>query len=167
MKAILEFEGKHAQFEGTSEEVWKSITRFLVETDIKIELLSTLIIKIDLNELLNNFKGLIQIDRDVGPVQSVTVNIGELADIERVVFTLILRRVAFMMNYVPSDTMTVGEVQKESKAKNAGVMLSQLAAQKIIQNISEPGKKASYRVTDYGIQWFISKALPKLRREIP
>jgi len=165
LKATLEWEGKRAEFEGSSEEVWRCLNRFLSEINPKIASLSDLIIKINFLELLNKLKGIIQIDKDVGPVVPIGVDITKLNDIEKTVFVLLTRRIMYMTNFSDKETMKVGEVEKESKAKNVGVLLSQLTTQKIVQNVSEAGKKAAYRITDYGIQWFISKALKKLQSE--
>lgn len=165
LKAVLEWEGKRAEFEGLPEEVWKSINRFLSETNPRVALLSNLVIKVDLAELLAKFKGIIQIDKDVGPVVPVDVDMTKLNDTERIVLVLLMRRITYMTNYSDKEPMNVKEVKEESKAKNAGVLLSQLATQKIVQNIAEPGKKGAYRITDYGIQWFVSKVLKKLQSE--
>ena len=163
LKATLEWEGRKVEFKGSPEEVWRSINRFLSETNPKIASLADFIIKVNPAELLEKLKGIIQIDKDVGPVVPTDVNIAQLNDTERTVFVLLVRRITCMTNYTSTETMNVEEVEKESKAKSAGVLLSQLTTQKIVQNVAEPGKKGSYRITDYGIQWFISKSLKKLQ----
>jgi hypothetical protein len=161
LRATLEWEGKKVEFEGSFEEVWKSINRFLVATNPKIMSLSDLLIKIDFSELLAKLKGIIHLDKDVGPVVSIGID-SRLGDTERIVLVLVARRIANAVGYLKEETMEVEEVEKESKSKNAGVLLSQLVSQKVVQNVAEPGKKGAYRVTDYGTQWFVSKAMPKL-----
>jgi hypothetical protein len=161
LRATLEWEGKKVEFEGSFEEVWKSINRFLSEMTPRLVSLSNLLIKVDYSELLAKLKGILQFDKDVGPVVSVGFD-SKLGDTERVVFVLMVRRISNAVGYLDKETMEVEEVEKESKAKNAGVFLSQLSSQKIVQNVAELGKKGAYRVTDYGIQWFVSKVMPKL-----
>jgi len=166
LKATLEWEGKKAQFEGSPEEVWKSINKFLIETNPQIVSLLDFLIKVNVVELLTKLKGIAYVDKDVGPVISVDADIGKLNDTERIVFFLLIKKTAYMTKHSDKETMDVDEVKKESKAKNAGVLLSQLTAEKIVQNMAEAGKKGAYRITDYGTQWFISKVLKKLQSEI-
>jgi len=163
LKASIEWEGKRAVFEGPPEEVWASINRFLSETHPQIASIADLIIKIDMGELLTKLKGTIRIDKDVGPVVPVDVDLGELADKDKVVLFLLLKRVAFKTGYIDKETAEVEEVTKESKVKTAGVVLSNLVAENIVQNIGEVGKKGIYRITDYGIEWFVKSVLPKMQ----
>lgn len=126
-------------------------------------MIADLIIKIDLSELLTKLKQIIRIDKDVGPVIPVDVKVDDLTDREKIVLFLLLKRVAFKTGHADKETAEVEEVTKESKVKTAGVVLSNLVAEKIIQNIGEIGKKGIYRVTDYGIEWFIGNVLPKMK----
>jgi hypothetical protein len=162
LKAIIEFEGKKAIFEGAAQEVWKSINRFLSEMQPKNVILSEMIVRVDINELLSKLKAVIQIDKDVGPVLSDKLNVNALNDTERVLLTLLMKKVVSTLGYSDEETCKVKEVEKESKAKNAGVLLSQLVAQKIVQNVAEPGKKGTYKITDYGVQWFVPRLLEKI-----
>ena len=68
------------------------------------------------------------------------------------------------MGFSEIETVTVDEVQREVKSKSVGALISQMTSAKIIQNVAEPGKKGEYRITDYGITWFVSKGLPKLEK---
>jgi len=165
LKAIIEFEGKKAIFEGSAQEVWGSINRFISEMQPKIAILSDIVLKVDFSELLTKFKDIIQIDKDVGPVTCADVNTNLLNETERILFTLLIRRITYVLGYSDKETFDVKEVSKESGAKSAGSLLSQLVAQKLVQNIADAGKKGTYRITDYGIQWFVQKVLDKLRSE--
>jgi len=163
LKAIIEFEGKKAIFEGSTQEVWRSINRFLSEMHPKIAVLSEMVVSVDINEILSKLKNVIQIDKDVGPVVSANLNVNALNDTERVLLTLLMKKVVWILGYSNEETCNVKEVEKESKAKNAGVLLSQLVAQKLVQNVAELGKKGTYKITDYGIQWFVPKILEKIQ----
>lgn len=164
LKASLEINGKKLDVEGQPDEVWKSLNKFIGQNDQKMTQLSQFIIKIDLNELLLRLKGIVLIDKDVGPVISSETNVNALNDTERIVFALLIKRIVNLLGFGNEEMMTVDEVQKETKSKSAGVLISQMIPEKIIQNVGELGKKGAYRITDYGINWFMSKVLPKLEK---
>jgi len=123
-----------------------------------------LIIKINLDELLTIFQDIIRIDKDVGPVVSTDINLNVLNDSEKIVFTLLTKKLTYLLGFASQETATVYEVQKDVKTKSAGALISMMIPEKLIQNIAAPGKKGEYRITDYGIDWVIKKVLPKLEK---
>lgn len=163
--AKLEWNGNKAEFSGDITSVWQSINRFFEEINPKTHTITQFVIKFDLENLLEKFSGLIFIDKDVGPVVDADAKINNLTDYERIVFALLMQKVCMVMGFSENETLTVKEVKKESKAKNAGVLLSQLSGEKIVQNIGDPGKPGQYCITDYGVTWFLNKSLSKLRGE--
>lgn len=163
LKASLEWEGKKAVFEGLSEEVWASINRFLSETQPQIASIADFIIKVDVSKLLISLEGIIRIDKDVGPIVPVGVPLEKTSDREKVALYLLLRRVAFKTGHADKETAEVEEVVKDSKVRSAGVVLSNLVADYIVQNVGEAGKKGIYRITDYGIEWFVQSVLPNIK----
>ena len=162
IKASLEINGKKLDVEGQPDEVWRSLNKFLGQNDQTVAQISQFIIKINLDDLLLKFKDILYIDKDVGPVISPEANISALNDSERIAFTMLIKKIVFLLGFAKEETVTVDNVQKEVKSKSVGALISQAIPQKIIQNVAEPGKKGEYKITDYGVSWFISKVLPKM-----
>lgn len=163
--AKLEWDGNCAEFSGDTTSVWQSINRFFEEINPKVHSITQLVIKLDFEKILEKLSGLVFIDKDVGPVVDADAKLNNLTDSERIVFVLLMQKICMVTGFSEIETLTVKEVTKESKAKSAGVLLSQLSGEKIVQNIGEPGKTGQYRITDYGVTWFLNRSISKLREE--
>jgi hypothetical protein len=164
LKATLEFEGKKAEFEGSFEEVWRSINRFLSELNPTTQL-SGLTIKVNLADMLEKMKDIVQIDKDVGPVISPSVNIEKLTREEKIALVLLMRKISYMTGNSESDVMEVTEVEKDCGFKTPGPDISELISKKIVINLSEARKKGLYKISDYGIQWFTSSTIEKIEKK--
>lgn len=161
LKAKIEWNGKKAEFEGEPNEVWKSINKFLMDVGPTVISLSEFMIKTDLNRLFQNFRGIIKLDKDVGPIVSRRIKFDKLDNKEKVLFCLMVRKLAFLTGHSEVDIMEVEDVRGKTGIKKPGVELSKLASKKLVLNVGSP-QKGKYRITDYGIEIFCEDVVPKL-----
>lgn len=161
LSAIIEYDGKKAEFKGSFEDVWRSVNLFFEEVAPKNDLLN-LVINLDLSTLIDQTRCLFAIDKDVGPVLLPSVNISELNREEKITLVLLMRKISYMIGTAKSDSIEMNEIEKESMLKSPGPDVSELITKKIVKNLSEAGKKGLYRITDYGTQRFLSSAVEKI-----
>jgi len=154
----VKFNGNEAEFSGGVDEVTRLFLRFLMKHYPALKVVSSLVLTVDLEELLDNLKGVLAISD--GEVTILTSK-ENLSDRENVLLLLLKRYIESKLGFEEDDCLTVKEIVTQSgeSKKTISGRLSELVSDGMVKRV-ERGK---YKVTIPGIKYFVENVLPELR----
>ncbi|MBS7658931.1 MAG: hypothetical protein QXR82_05315 [Candidatus Bathyarchaeia archaeon] len=159
----IEVHLKHKDFEkkiiGNVEEVLKELISFLTQIYPKMELASKLSLTVDVNELITACEGIIAIT----PEGVVTlVDVETLPDKELILFHLVKAKIGRLLNKSEKESLLISDILSSTKHSVGSVAgrLSELCSEGFVERIG----KGEYRITTYGLDYFLKNVIPKLKR---
>lgn len=148
-------------FSGNVEDVWKAINRLFSDFIPTFELSKALVLSVDLQELVGDFKGIIGFADNM---PHLLVPKEKLTDNETLTLHLLAAHLGYRLGMLKSDVMTREELQlKLSKnPKITSTRLGELVKSEIVEKTGEGG----YRITTFGIIQLKRELLPKIKAKL-
>jgi len=153
---------KYKDFEkkivGNADEVLKELISFLTQIYPKLELAEKLSLTVDVNELITAFQGIIA----VTPEGIVTLaNVEALPDKELILFHLVKTKVSRLLGKSEKESLLISDILSSTKHSVGSIAgrLSELCSEGFVERVG----KGEYRVTTYGLDYFLKNVIPKLK----
>lgn len=146
VKVHLEIGDMKVDFEGSSEQVFDSLLRFISQICPNIELLRRIMYTPDLARIINDISGLVEISSS-GPIINPSL---ELSARNAICLALLGAYIGSRIGKLSKDTLSVGELSRLSgKAKKT--VTNELL--KLIESgLVERASEGEYRITELGIR---------------
>lgn len=148
-------------FSGSVEDVWKAVNRLFSDFIPSFELSKALVLNVDLQELVEAFKGIIGFADNM---PHLLVPKEKLTDNETLALYLLAAHLGCRLGMLNSDVMTREELQVKlgKNPKITSTRLGELVKSEIVEKTGEGG----YRITTFGIIQLKREWLPKIRTKI-
>jgi len=146
VKVHLEIGDMKVNFEGSSEQVFDSLLRFISQICPNIELLRRIMYTPDLAKIINNISGLVEISSS-GPIINPSL---ELSAKNAICLALLGAYVGSRIGKLSKDTLSVGELSRlTGKAKKT--VTNELP--KLIEGgLVERASEGEYKITELGVR---------------
>lgn len=148
-------------FTGDLNEVWIAINKFFGELIPAFEMARALILKTDLNELIEACRGII------GFIENkpyLLVPKGRLTDNETLAMHLLAAYIGHKLGMLGTDAMLREELQ--DRLGKSGKITSTRLGELIKMGIVEKNPNGSYRLTGFGVAQMQRDWLPKIRSKM-
>lgn len=148
-------------FSGSVEDVWIAVNRFFGEFIPTFELSKTLVLKVDLQRLIEDSRGLIGF-ADNSPYLLVSKE--KLTDNETLALHLLAAYLGYGLGVLKTDVLTREELQTKlgKNPKITSTRLGELVKGEIAEKTSEGG----YRITGFGVTQMQKEWLPKMKAKV-
>ncbi|MBS7655062.1 hypothetical protein KEJ50_00945 [Candidatus Bathyarchaeota archaeon] len=153
---------KHKDFEkkitGEVDEVLRELISFLTKIYPKMELASKLSLTVDVNDLLKACQGIVA----VTPEGVVTlVDVETLPDKELILLYLVKAKISRLLNKSEKESLLISDILSSTKHSVGSVAgrLSELCSENLVERVG----KGEYRITTYGLDYFLKNVIPKLK----
>ncbi|MCS7096472.1 MAG: hypothetical protein N3F10_01865 [Candidatus Bathyarchaeota archaeon] len=148
-------------FSGNVEDVWKAINRFFSDFIPTFELSKMLVLNVDLQELVGEFRGIIGF---ADKMPHLLVPKEKLTDNETLALYLLAAYLGHRLGMLNSDVMTREELQVKlgKNPKITSTRLGELVKGEIVEKTGEGG----YRITTFGIIQLKREWLPRIRAKL-
>lgn len=161
LKVLVKWNEKEIQFTGSAEEVCSAFLNFLCEKLPVFEVISKVLLTINIDQILKSLDGLLLIAKE---------GIMFLPDVkpkarDAVVLCLAGQYAGFNMGILDKDRLPSSEIVKITAEKRGTVTgrLSELSGKRLV----ESPEKGEYRITTLGIKYFIDEVANKLKQAKP
>ena len=144
--------------EGDVSEVVKFVFRFIKEIYPNYEVVSGLILTVDLEQLLSGIKGIISFLPKGTPV--ILKSTERLPDSDLILTHLVAAYAGKQIGIAEKDYLSMAELLDKTR-KSPGTVAARLSELRSRLNVERVGR-GEYRVTAYGIKEFMEQVLPKL-----
>ena len=157
----IKFREIEQTFTGNPEEVWILINRFFAEVFPSIKAIKKVRLTVNLEELIDDLKGIIEISED-SPY--VMLPRKKLTDKELLMLSLLGMHIGFRLGILDRDYFTKEEL-REKLGKSSKILSTRLGELcrdgLVIRNDEE-----KYRITSFGIKFFQKEFLPKIKAKL-
>lgn len=143
---------------GEVDDVLREIISFLTKIYPEIELASQLSLTVDVNDLLKACQGIIA----VTPEGVVTlVDVDSLPDKELILLYLVKAKISRLLNKSEKESLLISDILSSTKHSVGSVAgrLSELCSENLVERVG----KGEYRITTYGLDYFLKNVIPKLK----
>lgn len=158
----IEIHLKHKDFEkkvvGEVDEVLREVIAFLTKVFPNIELFSKLSLTVDANELLSACQGILA----ATPEGIVTlVDVEALPDRDLILFHLAKAKVGYLLNRSEKETLLISDLLSATKRSAGSIAgrLSEMCSEGFVERVG----KGEYRITTYGLDYFLKNIVPKFK----
>lgn len=158
---IIEVRVRYRDFEktvrGNSNEVIREVIGFLSEHFPKLNLISKLTLTVDEEQLLDTCSNIMKITPE-GVV--ITAPAENLTDRELILLHLLKTHTGYITKKLDTDRAMIGDLIAYTR-KPAGTVagrISEMCTEGLVERIG----KGEYRITTYGLDYFIKNIYPKL-----
>ncbi|MEM3507194.1 MAG: hypothetical protein QW589_08835 [Candidatus Bathyarchaeia archaeon] len=161
-KEVIEVKIKYKDVEktiiGNAEQVIRELLSFFSKIIPQIELLSQIALTVDMNEFLLACKGIFAITPE-GTV--ITARTDNLTDRENIMLHLVKAKFGFLTKMNEKDSVVIGDLINATKSSAGTVAgrLSEMCSEGLVERIG----KGEYRITTYGLDFFIKNVVSKIK----
>ncbi|MBS7656597.1 MAG: hypothetical protein QXI71_02210 [Candidatus Bathyarchaeia archaeon] len=158
LEVIVKFKDVETRFVGKSEDVIQSVLKYFSKIIPGFELISSLTLTIDMENLLKSVKDLMAFTPE-GIV--ITVPREKMGGERDVILThLVKSYIGFKTGQIGKDSLTMNEIQSFTGGKSGtvGARLSELTSLGWVERVG----RGEYRITTLGVKAFLDDVLPKL-----
>lgn len=163
LRATLEYGQAKAQFEGSFDDVWRSLNRFLFEVrpSHMETAVSRLVLKENIGPLVESLEGILKIAKE-GPYLVIAKEI--LNAREMLGIFLLGAFVGFRLGLTGRDSLSVDELEMFTGLRKSviQVRLAEMARERLVE-IADTGSR---RMTTIGVEYYQDKVLPGLRARL-
>ena len=160
LRATLEYGNIKTQFEGSFDEVWRSVSRFL--TDIRPSHVESALAKIvhmeNLDELVDDLQGILRIAKE-GPY--FIRSLDDLTNKDRLLLALLGAYVGHKLGILDEGSLTIDELSTMTEVKKQVTYVE--ASNMVRDRLVELVEKGKRRLTTIGIDYTKRKVLQKVR----
>jgi len=161
LEIFAKYRDLEIRFKGKPDEVIRSLLRLIQQILPTYDLASKLILTVNLEDLLENVKGIIAFTPE-GPV--VTIPKEKLSgERDAILLHLIKTYIGYKTGKLEKDTLATSEITSLTggKSSSVGARLSELVSSGWIERVG----RGEYRITTLGVKNFIDEVLPKIKSE--
>jgi len=158
VEVLVRYRGMEVKLNGTADEVMRAFLEFMEKMLPSLELVSKLVLTVDLEKLLNELRGIIAITNEGMIVTSPRENIGER---EAILLHLVKANVGFQLSKLEGDSLSIADILTLTggKPSTTAARLSELVDLGWVERVG----RGEYRITTFGIKSFQDSVLPKLK----
>jgi len=146
---------------GKPEEVWILINRFFAKTFPAIKILKEITFTTDLEKIVEDLKGIIEISKE-GPYILIPKN--KLTDKEFLILNLLGMHIGYKLGILDRNYLLREEL-REMLGKSAKILstrLGELCRDRLVSK----NERDEYRITDFGIRYFQTQVLQKIKTKV-
>ena len=160
VEVYIKFKGIEQVFAGKPEEVWRLVNRFFAKVFPSLKLLEKIRLTVDLEKLIDDSKGIIEISEDGSHVM---IPRKKLTDKEFLILNLLGMYIGFKLGISERDYLTREELREKlgKSSKIISTRLSELCRDGLAAKDEE-----KYRITNFGVKILQKEILPKIRAKI-
>ncbi len=161
LEIFAKYRDLEIRFKGKPDEVIRSLLRLIQQILPTYDLASKLVLTVDLEDLLENVKGIIAFTPE-GPV--VTIPKEKISgERDAILLHLIKTYIGYKTGKLEKDTLATSEITSLTggKSSSVGARLSELVSSGWIERVG----RGEYRITTLGVKNFIDDVLPKIKSE--
>ena len=161
LEIFAKYRDLEIRFKGKPDEVIRSLLRLIQQILPTYDLASKLVLTVDLEDLLENVKGIIAFTPE-GPV--VTIPKEKISgERDAILLHLIKTYIGYKTGKLEKDTLATSEITSLTggKSSSVGARLSELVSSGWIERVG----RGEYRITTLGVKNFIDEVLPKIKSE--
>ena len=161
LEIFAKYRDLEIRFKGKPDEVIRSLLRLIQQILPTYDLASKLVLTVDLEDLLENVKGIIAFTPE-GPV--VTIPKEKISgERDAILLHLIKTYIGYKTGKLEKDTLATSEITSLTggKSSSVGARLSELVSSGLIERVG----RGEYRITTLGVKNFIDDVLPKIKSE--
>ncbi|MEM3640678.1 MAG: hypothetical protein QXH37_01985 [Candidatus Bathyarchaeia archaeon] len=148
-------------FSGSVDDVWVAVNRFFGEFIPAFELSKALVLKVDLQRLVEDCRGLIGF---TDKMAHLLVSKEKLTDNETLALHLLAAHLSYRLGMLKTDVLTREELQTKlgKSPKITSTRLGELVKSEIAEKTSEGG----YRITGFGVAQMQREWIPKIKAKV-
>lgn len=162
LRASLEYGDRKGEFEGSFDEVWRSINRFLSEMrPSHVEsALAKIVHREELDQLVDDLEGVLRIAKE-GPY--FTAPIDHLPNRDKLLLALLGLYVGYKLGFLDEESASIDELYAITRVKKnvTQVELSHLSGERLVEAIGTGRRK----LTTIGVEYTRREVLPKVKKE--
>ncbi|MEM3045800.1 MAG: hypothetical protein QW057_01805 [Candidatus Bathyarchaeia archaeon] len=158
VEATLRYRDMEVKFTGASDEVVRALMGFLAKVMPSLELIQSLTLTVDAEELLAKLKGVIAITKE-GVV--LTVPREGLGEREAIMLHLTRMYVANLLGRRERDSLPIAELLAVTGSK-PGTVAARLSEMVDLGHVERVGR-GEYRVTTLGLKSCLEEILPRMK----
>ncbi|MEM2094334.1 MAG: hypothetical protein QXI32_03450 [Candidatus Bathyarchaeia archaeon] len=158
VEVTVRYRGMEVKLNGRPEEVVKAFLELMEKVVPGFELVSGLVLTVDLERLLKDLQGVIAITDEGLIVTRPRESIGER---EAILLHLVKANVGYQLSRLKSDSLSIADILTLTggKPSTTAARLSELVDLGWVERVG----RGEYRITTYGIKSFQESVLPKLK----
>ena len=158
VEMLLRYRGMEIKLSGTPNEVTRAFLDFMSKMLPAYEIVSHLVMSVDLDRLLRDLEGIIALTPE-GVI--VTVPREHMGERETIVLHLLKTNVGYHLGMLDQDAISLADIltQTGGKPSTTAARLSELVNQGWVERVG----RGMYRITTLGIKSFQDTILPKLK----
>lgn len=158
VEVLVRYRGMEVKFSGSADEVTRAFLEFMEKMLPSLELVSRLVMTVDLEKLLNELQGIIAITDEGIIVTSPRESFGER---EAILLHLVKASVGFQLSKLKGDSLSIADILTLTggKPSTTAARLSELVDLGWVERVG----RGEYRITTFGIKSFQDNILPKLK----
>lgn len=157
VEVSIKYRDLEKKIRGDVNEVIRELISFMSANIPKLEFISKITLTVDEEELLSSCSQIMKLTPE-GVV--VTVPTEHLTDRELILLNLSKAHVGYITKHLDSDRALIGDLIAYTK-KAAGTVagrISEMCTEGLVERVG----KGEYRITTYGLDFFIRNIVPKL-----
>jgi len=158
VEATLRYRGMEVKFTGASHEVVRALMSFLSKVMPSLELIQSLTLTVDTEELLLRLKGVIALTKE-GVVLTVPREV--MGEREAIMLHLTRMHVANLLGKRDKDSLPIGELLAVTGSK-PGTVAARLSEMVDLGHVERVGR-GEYRITTLGLQSCLEEILPRMK----
>jgi len=161
VEVLVRYRGMEIKLSGTPNEVTKAFLDFMSKMLPAYEIVSRLVMSVDLDSLLRDLEGIIALTPEGIIVTAPKDNIGER---ELILLHLLKTSVGFQLGRLEEDAISIADIltQTGGKPSTTAARLSELVNLGWVERVG----RGTYRLTTFGVKSFQETVLPKLKEGV-
>ncbi len=158
VEVFVRYRGMEVKLSGGPEEVVRAFLEFMEKIVPGLELVSGLVLTVDLERLLKELQGVVAITDEGVILTCPREGIGER---EAILLHLVKANVGFLLSKLKGDSLSIADILTLTggKPSTTAARLSELVDLGWVERVG----RGEYRITTFGIKSFQDTVLPKLK----
>ena len=158
VEVLVRYRDMEVKFNGTPDEVTRAFLQFMEKMLPSLELVSTLVLTVDLEKLLHELQGIIAVT-DEGII--LTIARESIGEREAILLHLVKASVGFQLSKLEGDSLSIADILTLTggKPSTTAARLSELVDLGWVERVG----RGEYRITTFGVRSFEESVLPRLK----
>ncbi len=162
LKVDVVYGSLSASFTGNPDEVYLALTRFLSQNIPALDIAKKIMLKYDLQELINMFSDYVKITDEgprIMPKEDLSIK-------QKITLQLVGNRIAYLLNKAQEEAMTLQDLISSLglPSKSISSRLSELVKAGHVARIQGPNS-TKYQITTLGIKWLSDTLTGKVKAD--
>jgi hypothetical protein len=158
VELLVRYRGMEVRLNGTPSEVTRAFLEFMGKILPGFELVSRLVLTVDLDRLLHDLEGIVAVTNE-GVV--LTVPREKVGERDNIILQLVKASIGFQLSKRDSDAVSIAEIlsQTGGKPSTTAARLSELVDLGWVERVG----RGEYRITTLGLKSFQDTVCPRLK----